>query len=250
MTATAALNARTTTAEHELAALQREHGRPLFALLLRLCDGDRQRAEDLVQETLVRVAGAWRRVHREGNPAGYATTVMFRTHVSLWRRRRARVATVELAVDPPADSDGFAAVDARLTLRRALRALPPLQQAVLVATYLRDSPDDEIAELVGRSAATVRSLRHRGLKALAAALGTDDELAVGAALAPPASTASAAPPASAAFAGTAAPAPEAALMARGIGAPGGSGAVVAPPLNVPATRPDSGAGEEVPRGES
>lgn len=45
-----------TTAEHELAALQREHGRPLFALLLRLCDGDRQRAEDLVQETLVR---AW-----------------------------------------------------------------------------------------------------------------------------------------------------------------------------------------------
>ncbi|WP_031112101.1 sigma factor, partial [Streptomyces sp. NRRL S-146] len=45
-----------TTAEHELAALQREHGRPLFALLLRLCDGDRQRAEDLAQETLVR---AW-----------------------------------------------------------------------------------------------------------------------------------------------------------------------------------------------
>lgn len=45
-----------TTAEHELAALQREHGRPLFALLLRLSDGDRQRAEDLLQETLVR---AW-----------------------------------------------------------------------------------------------------------------------------------------------------------------------------------------------
>ncbi|MGW2857679.1 sigma factor, partial [Streptomyces sp. NPDC001215] len=45
-----------TTAEHELAALQREHGRPLFALLLRLCDGDRQRAEDLSQETFLR---AW-----------------------------------------------------------------------------------------------------------------------------------------------------------------------------------------------
>ena len=37
-----------TTAEHELAAGQREHGRPLFAFLLRLCDGDRQRAEDLM----------------------------------------------------------------------------------------------------------------------------------------------------------------------------------------------------------
>ena len=36
--------------------------------------GERHAAEDLVQETLVRVAGAWRRVHREGNPTGYATT--------------------------------------------------------------------------------------------------------------------------------------------------------------------------------
>src|SRR5262249_15121772 len=146
--------------------------------------GERHAAEELVQETLVRVAGAWRRVHRDGNPAGYATTVMFRTHVSLWRRGRTRVPTVALTVDPAADSDGFAAVDARLTLRRALRALPPLQQAVLVATYLRDSADDEIAELVGRSPATVRSLRHRGLKALAAALGTDGEPPLRAELSP------------------------------------------------------------------
>jgi DNA-directed RNA polymerase specialized sigma24 family protein len=109
---------------------------------------------------------------------------MFRTHVSLWRRGRTRVPTVALTVEPAADSDGFAAVDARLTLRRALRALPPLQQAVLVATYLRDSADDEIAELVGRSQATVRSLRHRGLKALAAALGVDGEPPLRAALSP------------------------------------------------------------------
>ena len=53
MTAGMTLTNRT-TAEHELAALQREHGRPLFALLLRLCDGDRQRAEDLVSDHLMR----------------------------------------------------------------------------------------------------------------------------------------------------------------------------------------------------
>ena len=44
MTAGTTTTPGTTTAEHELAALQREHGRPLFALLLRLCDGDRQNA--------------------------------------------------------------------------------------------------------------------------------------------------------------------------------------------------------------
>jgi RNA polymerase sigma-70 factor (ECF subfamily) len=38
-------------------ALHAEHGDALFALALRVCVGDRHRAEDLVQETLLR---AWR----------------------------------------------------------------------------------------------------------------------------------------------------------------------------------------------
>jgi RNA polymerase sigma-70 factor (sigma-E family) len=134
--------------------------------------GDRHAADDLVQETLVRVAGAWRRITRDGNPAGYATTVMFRTHISLWRRRR-RHPTNELTVDPASPIDAFAPVEARLTLRLALRKLPRLQHAVLVATYLRDHADNEIAEMIGRSPATVRSLRHRGLKALHLALGIE-----------------------------------------------------------------------------
>ncbi len=45
------------TDEELLRALHEEHGDALFAHALRLCDGDRQRAEDLVQETLLR---AWR----------------------------------------------------------------------------------------------------------------------------------------------------------------------------------------------
>src|SRR5262245_40328967 len=60
--------------------------------------GDRHAADDLVQETLVRVAGAWRRVRRDGNPTGYATTVMFRTFVSIWRKKRRTPQLVELAV--------------------------------------------------------------------------------------------------------------------------------------------------------
>lgn len=44
-----------TAEERELAGLLREHAGPLLALLLRLSDGDRQRTEDLAQETAVRV---------------------------------------------------------------------------------------------------------------------------------------------------------------------------------------------------
>jgi RNA polymerase sigma-70 factor (sigma-E family) len=133
--------------------------------------GDRHRADDLVQETLVRLAGAWRRVRRDVDPGAYARTVMFRTHISLWRRWSTRPEATALTTDPPAVRDPYAAVDARLTLRVAVRRLSRLQRAVLVATYLDDSPDDEIAALIGRSASTVRSLRHRALKALRADLG-------------------------------------------------------------------------------
>jgi RNA polymerase sigma-70 factor (sigma-E family) len=135
--------------------------------------GDKYAADDLVQETLVRVAGAWRRIRRDGNPTGYATTVMFRTYISIWRSRRRAPQVLELIDEPASVIDPYASVDARLTLRRALRTLPRLQQAVLVGTYLRDHDDAEIAELIGRSQSTVRSLRHRGLKALAFALGTE-----------------------------------------------------------------------------
>jgi RNA polymerase sigma-70 factor (sigma-E family) len=132
--------------------------------------GDRHAADDLVQETLVRVAGAWRRIRRDGNPSGYATTVMFRTYVSLWRRRRRAPRVLQLTDEPVSTGDSYASVDARLTLRRALADLPHLQRAVLVGTYLRDHDDNEIAEMIGRRPATVRSLRHRALKALAAAM--------------------------------------------------------------------------------
>jgi len=136
--------------------------------------GERHAAEDLVQETLIRVAGAWRRIRTDGNPAGYAVTVMFRTYVSFWRARRRRPDTVELTVEPGAAVDDFAAVDTRLELRQALATLPKMQRAVLVATYLHDFTDDEIAHVIGRAAATVRSLRYRGLKALSAALRAGD----------------------------------------------------------------------------
>jgi DNA-directed RNA polymerase specialized sigma24 family protein len=50
--------------------------------------GNVHAAEDLRQDTFVKLAGAWRRVRRDGNPLGFARVVMFRTYVSRWRRRQ------------------------------------------------------------------------------------------------------------------------------------------------------------------
>ena len=72
-------------------------GRYAYALT-----GDVHAAEDLVQDTLVKLSGVWSRVRRDGNPRGYARAVMFRTFVSRWRmvRRRPVLEEVEEAAAP------------------------------------------------------------------------------------------------------------------------------------------------------
>src|SRR5262245_14505225 len=135
--------------------------------------GDRHSSEDLVQDTLVRMAGAWRRIDKEGNPLAYARMVMLRTFISGWRARRRRPAWEPL-VEAPADGDPYRGVDVRDSLRRGLAELPRAQRAVLVLTYLDDLPDDDIAQLLNRRPATIRSLRFRGLQALRIRLSADD----------------------------------------------------------------------------
>lgn len=141
--------------------------------------GDRHAAEDLVQETLVRIMAAWKRVRADGNPAAYATTVMFRTHVSIWRRAPKPHQRDELTVDPAAADDAYANVDSRLSLEHRLRTLPKLQRAVLVATYLDDHTDEQIAQMIGRSSATVRSLRYRALKTLRSGMESNSNIITG-----------------------------------------------------------------------
>jgi RNA polymerase sigma-70 factor (sigma-E family) len=146
---------------------------PTLGRYARALTGSAHSADDLVQETLVKVARAWRRIDGDGDPAGYARTVMFRTHVSAWRTLKRRPRTQSLP-DAPDARDDISAAEARTVLRASLATLPRLQQAVLVLGYLDGAPDDEIARVIGRKQATVRSLRHRGLAALRAELTRDE----------------------------------------------------------------------------
>ena len=152
---------------------------PALSRYARALTRDRHAAEDLIQDTLVKVARAWRRIRAEDNPLGYATTTMFRTYLSAWRVRQRYSQPLSLQDEPIVDSRGYDRAEDRLMLRAALDGLPPLQRAVLVATYLDDAPDEVIARMVGRAPATVRSLRRRGLATLRAALGVTGEVREG-----------------------------------------------------------------------
>jgi len=134
--------------------------------------GDVHAGEDLVQDTLVRMADVWRRIDREGNPLGFARTVMLRLYLRGWHARRRRP-TMQPLVETAAAGDAYETVDVRESLRLGLAQLPRLQRAVLVLGYLDDLADEDISVLLGRRPATIRSLRARGLRVLRDRLSAD-----------------------------------------------------------------------------
>jgi RNA polymerase sigma-70 factor (sigma-E family) len=133
-----------------------------------LCD-DWQRADDLVQATLIKLYVRWGRVRAATHPDAYARAVLVRE--SIHERRSVWVKRVSLSgglSDSPA-----AAVDqdAVLDLRAAVAALPPRQRATLVLRYYCDLNVDQAAEILGCSPGTVKSQTARALEAVRRALG-------------------------------------------------------------------------------
>ncbi|QOC94667.1 sigma factor-like helix-turn-helix DNA-binding protein [Micromonospora craniellae] len=152
---------------------------PALRRYARAVAADPDRAEDLLEETYVRVAWVWPRPLADGNPLGYAKIAMIRLHTSWFRTlvRRLRITSPASPLGPDGGSG-----DGSDLLRRLLAGLPPAQRAVLVMSYLDDLDDSTIAEAVGRSPATVRSLRHRAVGAIRAGVpavrsGVDREVA-------------------------------------------------------------------------
>ncbi|MEU3059797.1 sigma-70 family RNA polymerase sigma factor [Streptomyces subrutilus] len=156
-----------------LAELQREHGRALFGFLLALTAGDAQRAEDLVQETLVRV---WQ--HPEALASGHESlrpwlfTVARRLAIDARRARLSRpreVAPEELE-QAPSPVDAVAGSVTAIDVRRAVGSLGAEHREVLLQVYFRDRSVAEAAAELGIPAGTVKSRTHYALRALRADL--------------------------------------------------------------------------------
>lgn len=121
-----------------------------------LLTGDLHRAQDLVQEALIKVALRWPRL-RHDNPAGYARRIIARDHVSWWRRHRRELTTGEESnTAPPAAASGTDS-EATLVVQRALARLTPAQRAVVVLRYFDDLTERDTAEVLRVSVGTVKS---------------------------------------------------------------------------------------------
>lgn len=134
-----------------------------------LLTGDMGRAEELVQDALLKVWPRWSRITAAGDPEAYVRRVIYTSYVSWWRRRR--VGTVPLDQvnenDRPAHVDNDAA-ELRLDMLRALGTLPRQQRAVVVLRLFEDRSERETAEILGCSVGTVKSHTSRALTKLRA----------------------------------------------------------------------------------
>ncbi|MEV5750974.1 SigE family RNA polymerase sigma factor [Actinoallomurus sp. NPDC052308] len=135
----------------------------LMRLAYLLTGGDQQSAEDLLQVALVKTAARWRTVD---DPDAYVRRVMYHQQVSWWRLRWRRRET-QVALPPEtARDDDTAAVDLKLSVRRAMARLTARQRAVLVLRFFEDLSESEVARILDCSVGTVRSTTHRSLARL------------------------------------------------------------------------------------
>lgn len=153
-----------------LRALYAEHGGPLLGYALRLTEGDRHQAEDVVQETLLR---AWRHPDAlDGRPIRpWLFTVARNLVVDAHRARRSR--------PPEAGEAGLAALTATDDIGRAVESwmfaealadLSPEHRSVLIATYYQGRSVADAAAVLGIPPGTVKSRSYYALRALKLAL--------------------------------------------------------------------------------
>jgi len=155
-----------------LRALHDEHAAALWAFAVGLTGGDRARAQDVVQETLLR---AWRTpdvlAQTRGSVRGWLYTVARRIVIDEWRAARSRPEVVtDLVPERGGGIDEAEAVVNRQVVVTALRALTPEHRDVLVECYLRGSSVAEAAARLGIAPGTVKSRTHYALRALRLAM--------------------------------------------------------------------------------
>jgi RNA polymerase sigma-70 factor (ECF subfamily) len=169
-------------ADDEVALMQQlhdEHAGALWGYCLRLTGHDRARAEDVVQETLLR---AWRKRDMLHNPPpavrGWLFTVARNIVIDEWRTKRARSeVTVADVPEVPSQDDRTDQLLLSWVVAEAITRLSEEHRAVLLECYYRGRPVAEAAELLGIPEGTVKSRTHYALRALRLAL---EEMGVGA----------------------------------------------------------------------
>jgi RNA polymerase sigma-70 factor (ECF subfamily) len=153
-----------------LRALHDEHAHSLLLYVVRLTR-DRARAEDVVQETLLR---AWRNREvlepADGSGRGWLFTVAKRIAIDQWRSASRRRLVLTDHVPEQTVEDMAEQAANRQLVQAALQTLSIEHRQTLFETYFRGASVAQAAETLGVRPGTVKSRTHYALHALRQAI--------------------------------------------------------------------------------
>jgi RNA polymerase sigma-70 factor (sigma-E family) len=139
-----------------------------------LLTGSRVGAEDLVQETLVRLFRRRDWLLDADVPVAYARRALANQFVNDKRRASSReIVLADMPESGQSHPDSAGELVERDAMWRLIGTLPDRQRAAIVLRYYDDLADEDIAKALEARVGTVRSLISRGL----ASLRTDPSLA-------------------------------------------------------------------------
>jgi RNA polymerase sigma-70 factor (sigma-E family) len=144
-----------------------EHSARLLRLA-HLLTGQRQDAEDLTHDALIRMRSRWSRVAAARSPRAYTDRVLVNLYLSRQRGAAPRALPLhdEIVHQNATRPDFVASLADRDAVRTALLELPERQRAVLVLRYYELLDTREIGDVMGIGESSVRSALARGKQSL------------------------------------------------------------------------------------
>ncbi|MBI3492270.1 MAG: RNA polymerase sigma factor [Acidobacteria bacterium] len=148
--------------------------RPVWAYLARIT-GDRQLADDLLQESYYRLLRSRAVLEDEAHRRNYLFRIA--TNLAHDARRRAPMDTAPLddgiehdQPDPRTAGDATGRAVRRMDLSRAMRQLKPRERSLLWLAYAQGSTHFEIAQTLGLKTGSIKPLLFRARRRLSALL--------------------------------------------------------------------------------
>lgn len=146
---------------------------PAALRLAYFLSGDREEAQDLVQDAFVRVAGRFRYLRQPDEFDSYLRRTIVNLHTSKLRRLKVERSSLarEAALPRQVATEGGDGV--RNEMWHAILGLPPRQRAAIVLRYYEDLSEQQAAEVLRCSVGALNQLVVRATASLRTRIGEE-----------------------------------------------------------------------------